>query len=255
MTSSPPVRPAYATVHIWLGGAGCILPFTIGANTSISLTCSAPRDPSCGRMDILSCSSHADAQTVSKPNRCHPSLELMEDTLLGGATLVAAMGGPPHPKKWETPPWFKSLKPSCADAFLRDSDMVAEARLLFFSKHSCHFSQVGNCNLSKVFKKLAKKAGLLGTGIYKIQACWTGPKELKQANYTLQSLPKGLKFFRAVPATESPSHGINGYPWPRCPSTFCQFHLLPMVWEGRSKWRDGSQPPKNYTLQTRLSVW
>ena len=81
---------------------------------------------------------------------------------------------------------------------------MAEARLLFFSKHSCNFSQVGNCHLSEVFKKLAKKAGLLGTGIFEIQACWTGPMELKQANYTLQSLPKGLKFFRAVPTTESP---------------------------------------------------
>ena len=83
--------------------------------------------------------------------------------------------------------------------------MVVEARLLFFSKHSCNFSQDGNCDLSEVFKKLAKKAGLLGTGIYKIQACWTGPEELKQANYTLWSLPKGLKFLRAVPAMESPN--------------------------------------------------
>ena len=79
-----------------------------------------------------------------------------------------------------------------------------EARLLFFSKHSCNFSQDGKCDLSEVFKKLAKKATLLGTGIYKIQACWTGPEELKQANYTLWSLPKGLKFPRVVPTTESP---------------------------------------------------
>ena len=81
---------------------------------------------------------------------------------------------------------------------------MVEARLLFFSKHFCNFSQVGNHDLSEVFKKLAEKASLLGTGIYKIQACWTGRKELKQANYTLQSLPKGLKFFRVVPTTESP---------------------------------------------------
>ena len=128
----------------------------------------------------------------------------MKDTPQGRATLAAALGGPPCPKKQETPPWFKSLKPSHADAFLRDSDIVAEARLLFFSKHSCNFSQDGNRDLSKVFKKLAEKAGLLGTGIYEIQACWTGPKELKQADYTLQSLPKDLKFFRAVPTMESP---------------------------------------------------
>ena len=82
--------------------------------------------------------------------------------------------------------------------------MVVEARLLFFSKHSCNFNQDGNHDPSKVFKKLAEKAGLLGTGIYEIQASWTGPEELKQANYTLQSLPKGLKFLRAVPTMESP---------------------------------------------------
>ena len=82
--------------------------------------------------------------------------------------------------------------------------MVVEAWLLFFSKHSCNFNQDGNCDLFKVLKKLAKKTRLLGSSIYEIQACWTGPEELKQANYTLQSLPKGLKFLRAVPTTESP---------------------------------------------------
>ena len=114
------------------------------------------------------------------------------------------VGGPPYPKKQETPPWFKSLKPSHADTFLRDYDMVVEARLLFFSKHSCNFNQDGNHDLSKVFTKLTKKASLLGTGIYEIQASWTGPEGLKQANYTLQSLPKGFKFLRAVPTMESP---------------------------------------------------
>ena len=136
--------------------------------------------------------------------RWHPSPEPMGNMPLGRVTLVAVVGGPPHPKKWETPPWFISLKPSHADTFLRDSDMVVEARLLFFSKHSCNFNQDGNHDLSKVFKKLAEKAGLLGSGIYEIQACWTGPEELKQANYTLWSLPKGLKFLRVMPTMESP---------------------------------------------------
>ena len=55
-----------------------------------------------------------------------------------------------------------------------------------------------------IFKKLAMSAGLLGTDIYEIEASWTGPEELKQANYTLWSLPKGLKFLRVVPTLESP---------------------------------------------------
>ena len=45
---------------------------------------------------------------------------------------------------------------------------------------------------------------LLGTAIYKIQSSWTGPEELKQANYTLLSLPNGLKFLQVVPSSESP---------------------------------------------------
>ena len=53
-------------------------------------------------------------------------------------------------------------------------------------------------------KKLAASAGLLGTDIHEIEASWTGPEELKQANYTLQSLPKGLKFLRVLPTLESP---------------------------------------------------
>ena len=123
---------------------------------------------------------------------------------MGRATPVAMLGGPPSPKKQETPPWFKSLKPGHAEAFLRDSNIVVEARLCFFSKHSYNFIEDGNHDLSRIFKKLAVSADLLGTDIHEIQASWTGPEELKQANYTLQSLPKGLKFLRVVPTSESP---------------------------------------------------
>ena len=46
---------------------------------------------------------------------------------------------------------------------------------------------------------MAASAELLGTSIYEIQASWTGPDELKQANSALQSVPKGLKFLPVVP--------------------------------------------------------
>ena len=105
---------------------------------------------------------------------------------------------PPSSKRWEVPR-FKTLKPSCDEAFSRDSDMVREARREFFSKHSYDFTTVGNHNLSGIFQQLAMSANLLGTFIHEIQASWTGPKELKQANYTLQSLPKGLKSLHMVP--------------------------------------------------------
>ena len=64
-----------------------------------------------------------------------------------------------------------------------------------------------------VFKGLAESAGLLGEAIYKIQLSWTRPEELKQANYALQSLPKGLRFLRVVPTTGvSKGHGTHGHP-------------------------------------------
>ena len=82
--------------------------------------------------------------------------------------------------------------------------MVKEARREYFSKHSYDFTSDGTCDLSGMFKHLAMRAGLLGTSIYETQSPWTGPEELKQANYILLSLPKGLKFLWAVPPTESP---------------------------------------------------
>ena len=58
---------------------------------------------------------------------------------------------------------------------------------------------------------MAESAGLLGEAIHKIQLSWTGPEELKEANYALWSLPKGLRFLRVVPTTESPKvMGLKG---------------------------------------------
>ena len=71
-------------------------------------------------------------------------------------------------------------------------------------------------------------ASLLGTDIHKIQASWTGPEELKQANYTLQSLPKSLKFLRAVPTSESPKvMGLVGIHDPDALQHFAGFTYCP----------------------------
>ena len=77
--------------------------------------------------------------------------------------------------------------------------MVKEARREYFSKHSYDFISDGAHNLSGTFKHLATRAVLLGTSIFETESSWTGPEELKQANYILLSLPKGLKFLQAVP--------------------------------------------------------
>ena len=89
--------------------------------------------------------------------------------------------------------------------------MVREARREFFSKHSCDFTTDSTHNLSGIFWQLAASANLLGTSIHEIQVSWSGPEELKQANYALQSLLKGLKFLCMVPPSESPKvMGMTG---------------------------------------------
>ena len=105
---------------------------------------------------------------------------------------------------------------------------MVEARSCFFSKHSSNFNQDGNHDLSEIFTKLAMKVSLVGTEIYEIEASWTGPEALKQANYTLWSLPKGLKFLRAVPALESPKiMGLEGIHDPDALCCFASFTYCP----------------------------
>ena len=131
--------------------------------------------------------------------------------------------------------------------------MVVEARLHFFSKHSYNFNQDGNCDLSGIFKKLAKSVSLLGTDIYEIQASWTGPEELKQANYTLQSLPKGLKFLRAVPTSESPKvMGLMGIHDPDALQCFAGFTYCP--WCGKEGQNEGTVVNHLRTTHYRLGL-
>ena len=140
---------------------------------------------------------------------------------MGRTTPKATAGGPPSSKRQEVPPWFRTLKPSHAEVFSRASDMVREARKEFFSKHSYNFTTDGTCNLSGTFRWLAASTNLLGTSFHEIQASWTGHEELKQANYTLRSLPKGLKFLCTVPPSESPKvMGLTGI---HNPDALCHF--------------------------------
>ena len=92
---------------------------------------------------------------------------------MGGTTLKATLGGPPSSKRQGIPPWFKTLKPSCAETFSQDSDMVREARREFFLKHSYNFTTYGNCNLSGIVRWLVASTNLLSTSIHEIQASWT----------------------------------------------------------------------------------
>ena len=48
----------------------------------------------------------------------------------------------------------------------------------YFKRHSPNFTTEGTCDLSEVFRHMAKTAKLLGLAIYKIKEVWKGPDEL-----------------------------------------------------------------------------
>ena len=161
--------------------------------------------------------------------------------------------GPSSPKRQEAPAWFTSLKPSHAEAFLWDSSIVKEARLCFFSNHSYNFVHDGTHDLSDVFKELAKSAGLLGEAIHEIQLSWTGLEELKQANYTLQSLPKGLRFLRVVPTSESPKvMGLMGIHNPNALWHYTGYTYCP--WCGKEGKNEGTVVNHLRTTHYRLGL-
>ena len=168
-------------------------------------------------------------------------------------TPRAMQEGPSSPKRQEASTWFTSLKPSHAEAFLWDSSIVKEARSHFFSNHSYNFVNDGTNDLSDVFKELAKSTGLLGEAIYEIQLSWTRPEELKQANYALQSLPKGLRFLRVVPTSESPKvMGLMGIHDPDAPWCYAGYTYCP--WCGKEGQNEGTVVNHLRTTHYRLGL-
>ena len=128
-----------------------------------------------------------------------------------------------------------------------------EARSHFFSNHSYDWVHDGTNDLSDVFKELAESASLLGEAIYEIQLSWTGPEELKQANYALQSLPKGLRFLRAVPTSESPKvMGLMGIHNPNALWCFAGYTYCP--WCGKEGQNGGTVVNHLRTTHYRLGL-
>ena len=172
---------------------------------------------------------------------------------MDGTTLKATLGGPPSSKRQEIPPWFRALKPSHARAFSWDSNLVKEARREFFSKHSYNFTTDSTHSLSEIFKQMAISADLLGTSIHEIQASWTGPNELKQGNYALLTLPKGLKFFCAVPPSKSPK--VMGLVAIHDPDALCHFSGITYCpWCREEGQNEGTMVNHLWTVHYRLGL-
>ena len=187
------------------------------------------------------------------PKRWHPLPELLESMSVDKTSPQALQEGPTSSKRWGNPTCFASLKPSWAEAINWESDIVKEARIHFFSNHPYDWVNDGTNDLSDIFKALAESASLLGEAIHKIQLSWTGPKELKQANYVLQSLPKGLRFLRVVPAMESPKvMGIMGIHNPNALRCYAGYTYCP--WCGKKGQNEGTVVKHLRTTHYRLGL-
>ena len=146
-----------------------------------------------------------------QPKRQHSLPDPQGDTSIDETSPMALQEGLSSSKRRETADWFISLKPSHADAFSHDSDLVKEARSRYFATHPWDWTYGNTDDLSDIFKELAEGARLLGKSIHELQLSWEGPEELKHANYSLHSLPKRLRFLRVVPTLESPKiMGLKG---------------------------------------------
>ena len=92
-----------------------------------------------------------------------------------------------------------------------------------------------------------------GESIHEIQLSWDGPEELKHTNYALQSLPKGLRFLRVVPATESPKvMGLKGIHNLDALQHFAGYTYCP--WCGKEGQNEGTVVNHLRTAHYRLGI-
>ena len=157
-------------------------------------------------------------QQSPQPKRWHLSPEPWESMSVDDTSPQASQEWPTSSKRQGNPTWFTSLKASWAEAFSQESDIIKEARIHFFSNHPYDWGHDSKNNLSNIYKGLAESTGLLREAIHEIQLFWTGPKELKEANYGLvvpaqrAKFPKGGAHHRV-----SKGHGTHGHPQSQCP--------------------------------------
>ena len=189
----------------------CLLPRFVRAITFITLIYSICQDTQAEEQPSATASSRPEPKQSPWPKRQLPMPDPQGDTSIDEISPMASQEGLSSSKRRETANLFTSLKPSCADAFSHDSNSVKEARSHYFTTHPWDWVHGNMDDLSDIFKELAEGTDLLGKSIHELQPCWEGSEELKHTNYSLHSLPKGLKFLRAVPTLESPKiMGLKG---------------------------------------------
>ena len=143
--------------------------------------------------------------SLSRPNGCLTSQwdHLSQETPKGPSTL----------KQWqEIMPLHKALTRSCQEAFSQDSSLVNEMREEYFQSHHPNFNHENTHDLTEVFWCIWSKLQIyLAQPSLRSQKHGQGKMNYDRLNYSLMTLQKGLKFFRAVSPLESPKvKGLMG---------------------------------------------
>ena len=150
-------------------------------------------------------------------------------------------------------PLHKALTQSHLETFRRDSNLVREMREEYFKTHCPNFNTENTHDLSDIFWCMAETAELLGSSIYEIKEVWAGSDELQQANYMLRTLPKGLKFLRAVPPSESPK--VMGLTSTHDQDTLCHFNgVTHCPWCSKEGQNEGTVINHLQTVHYRLGL-
>ena len=183
----------------------------LGNSSSSLQSIPSARAPQAQRQPPATTSPKSEPTWSPQSKRRHPLTDAQGDTSIDESSHMTLQEGLSNSKRGKTTGWSSSLKPSHADAFSWDSSPIKEARECYFATHPWDWAHGNMDDLSDIFRELAKGVGLLGEFIHEIQVSWNGLEELKHVNYILRSLPKGLKFLKAVSDKESPKiMGLKG---------------------------------------------
>ena len=130
-----------------------------------------------------------------RPKRQHPSPDTVDDMPVGRTTSKATSEGPPSSKQQEVPPWvqgtqteplrsiqlgYQSSEGGLGRSTLRDTSPTSPWMACMICQRS-----------SGIWPR---PQSYLVWPFIEIKEVWKRPDELQQANYTLMSLLKGLKF-------------------------------------------------------------
>ena len=208
---------------------------SLSSHQSITLT---PM-PKVGGWPLSTISPKQEPKWSPPPKRQHSSMEGQGDMSMDEDFPVPSQEESSDPKEGKTANWLTSMKSSHADAFIRDSDPVKEARAHYFATHSWDWAHSNSEDLCNIFRELTQETGLLGESIFEIQWSWKGPDHLKQANCVFHFQPKGLRFLRAVSTKESPKEmGLKGIHDPEALQHFIGYTYCP--WCGKSRQNEGT---------------